>query len=238
MVEDGRSVPPSRARMAAAARAGVFPQSRLLVAGLVLASAGAVGLLLGDQIAGALGALVEEGLSNAVVQRRDPGASLCATLVRGLLVVLPLVLIPAASGILASLAMAIAARRGGGSTSVPVPPRPRRFSRGMLAGASLGVFGLFALAVLRAHGGALARSVEGLGAGTAWVGELVAQLVLAAGVTATVAGLADLALDRASLIGALALRPADALRDQRAASGDPELRARLRTEARRTGGPR
>jgi flagellar biosynthesis protein FlhB len=238
MAEDGRTVPPPRARLAAAARAGVFPRSRLLVAGATLAAAGAVGLLLGEQIAAVLGALVEQGLSSAVAERGDPGMALASSLGRGLAAILPLVLIPAAVGVVVALIPAIVARRGGGETSVPVPRRPRRFSRGALTAVALAVFVLLALVALRDRGGQLARSVAGLDSDNAWGGDLVALLVLAAGATMALAGLADLALERAHLLRSLALRPVDARREERAASGDPRARAQVRSRLRDDGGAR
>jgi flagellar biosynthesis protein FlhB len=236
MAEDGRSIPPSRARLAAAARAGVFARSRLLVSGAVLTAAGAAGYALADQLGAALAALVERGLLDATVQREGPGSALGSGLVEGLALILPLVLIPAAVGALAALAPAIAARRGGGTTSAPLPAPPRRASRGVLSAVALGVFALLALTIIRGHGDAIARSLREPESGAAWAGELIALLVLAAGATMVLAGLADLALERASLLRALALRPSEALREQRAASGDPRVRARIRAQTRREGG--
>jgi flagellar biosynthesis protein FlhB len=235
MAEDGRTVPPSRARLAAAARAGVFPRSRLLVAGVALSAAGAVGYLLTEQLAEALAVLIGDGLQDAVGRRGDPGSVLVHGLARGLVLILPLVLIPAVLGVLAALAPAIAARRGGGSTSVPLPAPPRRVSSGVLALLALAVFALLALVIVREHGDAIARSLGGPVAGADWAGELIALLVLAAGATMVLAGLADLALERASLLRALALRPSDALREQRAARGDPRTRAQIRAQARDKG---
>jgi hypothetical protein len=210
----------------------------LLVTGCVLVAAGAVGYLMGEQLAAALGALVEDGLSDAVLLRSDPGAALAAGLGRGLILILPLLAVPAAAGLTAALVPAIAARRGGGETAVPIPRRARRFSRGVLTLVALAVFALAALAILRGHGDLIARSIAGASSGMAWVGELVASLVLVAGATTLLAGVADLALDRARLLGELALRPADALREERAASGDPGVRARMRSQSKPNGGPR
>ena len=236
MVEDGRTVPPSRARLAAAARRGVFPRSRLLVAGATLAAAGAVGYLLGDQLDESCRALVEQGLVSAVTERDDPGAALAARLGHGLVLVLPLVAIPAAVAFLVSLLPALAARRGDGETSLPIPHRSRRLSRGVLSLAALVVFALSALAIVRGKGDLVARAIAGRETEVAWAGELIALLVLAAGGTMVLAGLADLALDRTHMLGTLALRPSEAQREQRAASGDPRVRAQVRSRAREDGG--
>jgi flagellar biosynthesis protein FlhB len=238
MVEDGRTVPPTRARLAAAARRGVFPRSRLLVAGATLTAAGAVGHLLGDQLTTSLTALVEQGLWSAVSERSDPGAALASTLGHGLVALLPLLLVPAAVGVVVALLPAIAARRGGGETSTPIPARTRRVSRGVLSLVAVVVYALLALLVVRSKGDLIARSLAGREADAAWGGDLVALLVLAAGATMVLAGLADLALERAHLLGTLALRPSDALREQRATSGDPRVRARVRSRAREEGGSR
>jgi len=201
-------------------------------------AAGAVGYLLGEQIAASFCALVEQGLASAVAERSDPGAALASGLGRGLVSILPLLLIPAAVGIVTALIPAIAARRGGGETAVPLPAQPRRFSRGVLSLVAVVVFALLALAILRGHGDLIARSIAGLETEAVWGGNLVALLVLAAGATMVLAGLADLALDRASLLSTLALRPADAQREERAASGDPRVRAQVRARARENGSVR
>jgi flagellar biosynthesis protein FlhB len=238
MADDERSIPPSRARLAAAARAGVFARSRLLVAGVVLAAAGATGYLLSARLGAALVGLVEEGLLDAVRLRGDPGAALLAGIGRGLLAVLPLILVPGAVGALAAVLPALAARRGSGSTSVPLPVRPSRASRGVLAAFAVALFALLALVIVRSYGGELALALRGEGSGGRWVFELLAVLVATAGATAALAGLADLALERASLLRALALRPADAVREERAASGDPRVRSRVRARARQEAGSR
>jgi flagellar biosynthesis protein FlhB len=232
----GRQVPPSEARLAAAARAGLFPRSRLLVTGSVLLGAGSAGYLARERIGAALRGILADGLASALARRGDPGMALADGIVVGFRALLPLLLAGALAGVVAALVPALAARRGRGSTAVRFPRRAARSRTGVLAIAGVGLLALLALWLLRAYGGEAAQAARGEEVGVGWIGELMAALVFGAGAIAFVLGLAELALARARLLGELALTPSEARREERAASGDRRVKERARTWARRDDG--
>jgi hypothetical protein len=209
--DKGAHLPPSSARIAAAARAGLFPRSPLLPLGGALAGLGCALLAFGSAVGRGLLGLVDGGLAAAVSSRPDPVDALVAALGRGARIAVPLLLAPALAALLAALIPALVARRfGRGSTSNPLPEAPGfRPGRAVLRVAAIAV--------------AAAAVAHGFAAGRPNVESAAAALV-AAGTALLLAGLAEIALERARLFEALRLTRSEARREQ----GVPETARRLR----------
>jgi flagellar biosynthesis protein FlhB len=236
MADDGRNVQPSPARVAAAAQGGLFARSRLLVTGATLVVAGTVGGLVANTIGARLRLLLDQGLAQAVQLRGDPAQALSAGIASGLAILLPLLIAIALVAALVSAAPALAARQGRGSTAVRLPRRSRRYSSGVLAALGVSLFAIVALLIVRSYGGSAVLMASGAAVDASWIGELVLALVAAAGGIMVLAGVADLALDRARLLRDLRLTSSESQREQRAARGDPAVRQRAHSEARKGGG--
>jgi flagellar biosynthesis protein FlhB len=214
----------------------MFARSRWLVSGAALLAAGATGYLFSDSVGVALRTLLEDGLAASVDLRDDPARALTAGLGRGLSILVPLLIAPVLAGALAALLPALVARRGSGQTAAPLPTRRRSAVRYALALASLGLLAAVAVLVVRGHGGEAALMASGFETGAGWIGGLVATIVAGAGAVMLLAGLADLAFERVRLLRSLRLTSGEALREDRATSGDPALRERVRARARSAGG--
>lgn len=206
----GAGLPPSEARLAAAARAGLFPRSPLLPLGAAFVGGGAALGALGDAVRGEMADLVRGGLDAALFSRPDPGEALVSALARGGALALPLVLAPGLAALAAALIPALVARRfGRGSTSAPLPEAPGfRPSRAVLRAAAIAV--------------AAAAILRGFAPGRLSLADAAGALV-AAGAALVLAGLAELALERTRLLEALRLTRSEARREQ----GAPKTARRL-----------
>jgi len=241
MPEDasGRHLPPSTARLAAAAHAGMFPRSPLLTLGAALVALAAVLGLGGEALWSALSDLIGDGLEAAVLGRPDPVDALVGALSRGAAVAAPLVLAPLAAALIAAVVPALWARRhGSGSTSSPLPEAPPTTpERAIPIAAAAAVAALAA-----AYGFAAARPVlsrlpaEGAGALPDVVAP-IASSIFVGGAALLLAGLADLALQRTSLLEALSLTRSEARREDGAGATAGRVRTELRAEARRRVAP-
>lgn len=218
----GRHLPPSTARLAAAARAGMFPRSPLLALGAALAAFAATLGLGGEALGSALADLVRDGLERAVLERPDPIAALAEALRRGAIIAAPIVLAPAAVALIAAVAPALWARRHGrGSTSAPLPSMPPRSpERAVLFAAAAAVAALAMAWGLVAARTTLSRVSAG---------------IFAAGVALLLAGLADLALQHVRLVEALSLTRSEASREDGANEAARRVRSEQRAERRRRG---
>jgi len=235
----GRHLPPSQARLAAAAHAGMFPRTPLLALGAALIAFAAVLGFGGEALWKALAGLVRDGLEAAVLGRPDPVAALVDALSRGAAVAAPLVLVPAAAALIAAIVPALWARRHGrGSTSSPLPETPPRApERAIPIAAAVAVVALAAAHGFAAVRPALARlPAEGGGAMKDVVAP-IASSIFVAGVALLLAGIADLSLQRASLIEALSLTRSEARREDGAGETTRRARGALLAEARRRGSP-
>jgi len=212
---NGRHLPPSDARLAAAARDGMFPRSPVLALGAALAAFAAALGLSGRAIGAALEELVRGGLESAVRSRPDPATALVDTLLRGATLAAPLVLAPACAALVAAVVPALWARRfGRGATSTPLPERPPRTPERAVLYPAAALVAAIALAWGFAEVDAAAgRIVEPIAAG-----------IFAAGIALLVAGLADLALQRTRLVEALSLTRSEARREQRTPATARRLR--------------
>jgi flagellar biosynthesis protein FlhB len=220
----GRHLKPTDARLAAAARAGLFPRSPLVALGAALAAVAIVLGCGGEELGSALADLVRGGLETAVLTRPDPILALVDALRSGAIIAAPLVLAPAAAALVASAAPALWARRHGpGSTAAPLPEAPRMVAeRAILSFAAAGVAALALIWGLVAAHATLSR---------------ISAAIFVAGVALLLAGLADLALQRARLVEALSLNRSEARRED----GENAIARRAllerRAEVRRRGVP-
>jgi len=199
--DGGGHLPPSDARLAAAASAGMFPRSPLVALGAALVAFAATLGLGGEALGSALADLVRGGIERAVLERPDPIDALADALLRGAAIAAPIVLAPATAALIAALAPALWARRHGrGSTSAPLPSMPPRSpERAVLLATAATVASLAMAWGLVAAPPTLSR---------------VSAAIFAAGVALLLAGLADLALQRARLVEALSLTRSEARREQ------------------------
>ena len=235
----GRHLPPTTARLAAAARAGMFPRTPLLALGAALIAFAAVLGFGGEALWKALAGLVRDGLETAVLGRPEPVAALVDALSRGAAVAAPLVLVPAAAALIAAVVPSLWARRHGrGSTSSPLPETPPRTpERAILIATAVTVAALAAAHGFAAVRPALARLPAEGGAVVKDVVAPIASSILVAGVALLLAGLADLALQRASLVEALSLTRSEARREDGAGTTARRVRVELLAEARRRSAP-
>lgn len=210
--ERGGAFPPSAARLLAAARAGRFPRSRLLVAGLSLAAGAGAIALFGAALAERLADLVRGGI--AAGGRVDPTAEAAAAAALAAGGALLLLVPPAAISLALALATALRARRGRGSTSTPLPPEhPREHAPLAPRFAALGLMlPLFAW-VLGRHRDLPAAWMAGDAGAAAGVARMALELLAAAGLACALAGLVELALIRARLWSALSLTRSQASRE-------------------------
>jgi hypothetical protein len=189
----------------------------------------------GERAAAGARALVAGGL-RAAVSRAEPAVAIASVLRPGLELI-ALVVVPAALAAVAfAVIPAVAARRRGGGTAVPLPrPRPPRAILGAIGAAcALATLAVLAL-VWRRHAGVpwrLAAGEPGAG-GELW--SLLVELIAASGALAAIFGLAGLAASRHARWQALHLTPSEARREERAGAGSPrargEARARMRGRA-------
>jgi flagellar biosynthesis protein FlhB len=231
----GRHLPPSTARLAAAASAGMFPRTPLLALGAALVALAAVLGFGGDVLGRAVAGLVRDGLGTAALVRPDPEGALVEALSRGAAIAAPVVLAPAAAALIAAIVPALWARRHGrGSTAAPLPETPPRTpERAILIAAAVAVVALAAAHGFTAVRPALARLPAEGGGAMADVVAAIASSIFVAGIALLVAGLADLALQRVRLLEALALTRSEAQREDGAGTTARRVRAEQLAEARR-----
>jgi flagellar biosynthesis protein FlhB len=229
-----RRVPPGRARVAEAARAGLFARSSVLVAGLAMLSAAAAMAFLGKGLGPAFSGLVRTGLLNAADNQTDPGAVLLRSLSEAWGITLPFFVAILAAALIGAVAPAAIAKRGRGRTSVPLPPAPRaRFAAAVLRVFGVLVFLLLAAYILRSHTSAVARLMTGeLSASTDLI-KAIYELLAVGGVVMILVGLAELADLRSEIWKALHLDSLEARREQRGAGGDPAMKREGARRARR-----
>ena len=224
METGGRVVPPSHERIAAAAREGLFAGSQILTGGLVLIAGAAMFWLMKEWLAGTSVGLVREGLFDAVTLRLDPTTALCGCLARGVAFLSPLAGALFAVALAGAVIPALMARRGVGQTAVSIPKeKPARVSSFVLAAAGVAAFTLLSVKIIGGHG------FPSTGAGSA-PADLPFSLIAAAGVVMCLVGMIDLALRRARIWRNLHLTRSEAVREERASSGDRAARSRVRAK--------
>ncbi|MDD5306892.1 MAG: hypothetical protein PHU25_06175 [Deltaproteobacteria bacterium] len=235
MDDCGRTIPPSRERLAAAARAGWPTGSGLFVSGLVLMAAAASLAFFGERAAAEAKALVAGGLRSAV-SRADPAEAAAESLRSGLSILALLAGPAVLAGIAFAVIPAVSARRGRGRTAVALPrPRPPRLILGTIGAAcALAMLTTVAL-VWRRHAGVPWRFAAGEPGAGAELWSFFVELTAASGAIAALFGLAALAVGRHARWRALHLTPSEAKREERASAGSPrargEARGRLRSGA-------
>jgi flagellar biosynthesis protein FlhB len=224
-----RNVPPSGARLAAAASAGIFPRSRMLSAGLVLLAAGALAILAGPLLGASLAELMRDGLERAFSLRAENGAAAATLLEAGRLlawIAAPLAVV----ALVAVLIPARLARRRGGQTAAPLPRVRERdsFSAALSIAAAAAVLLVAVWTLRRAAGPALERAGAGSEAALCSLAAPFAVLLVASGAILCTAGLAEVAWYRARIWRALHLDAAQARREAREQGGDERARQRMR----------
>ncbi|MFO8072182.1 MAG: EscU/YscU/HrcU family type III secretion system export apparatus switch protein [Polyangia bacterium] len=224
-----RNVPPSRARLAAAASAGIFSRSRMLSAGLVLVVAGSLAIPAGPLLGASLAELMRNGLERAFALRTESGAAVATLLQAGRLlawIAAPLLVVALAA---VSIPAWIARRRGG-QTAAPLPRvRERDLFSGALSIAAAAAIVMIAVWILRrAAGPALERAGAGSEAALGSLAAPFAVLLVASGAILCIAGLAEMAWYRARIWRALHLDAAQARREAREQGGDERARRRMR----------
>ncbi len=224
METGGRVVPPSHERIAAAAREGLFAGSRVLTGGLVLIVSAAMFVSMKEWLAGTTVELVRHGLFDAVTLRPDPTTALYGCLGRGIVFLLPFLGALFAVALAGAVIPALMARRGVGQTAVSIPQeKPARVSSFVLNAAGVAAFTLLSIKIIGGHG------FSSTGAGSA-PADLLFSLIAAAGVVMCLVGMIDLALRRARIWRRLHLTRSEAVREERAASGDRAARSRVRAK--------
>jgi flagellar biosynthesis protein FlhB len=225
---NGRHLPPSTARLAAAARAGMFPASPLVTLGAALAAFALVLGFGGEALCAALADLVRDGLEAAAFARPDPVGALAGAIRDGAIIAAPLVVAPAAATLIAAVAPALWARRHGrGSTTAPLPEAPPRTpERAILFCAAAATAAL-----------AVAWGFAGVDAAEKRIAEPISTGIFAAGIALLLAGVADLALQRVRLVEALSLTRSEASREDGADASARRSRSEQRAEVRRRGVP-
>lgn len=223
MDDAGRSFPASAGRKGAAARAGVFPRSRLLSGGVVLLGGALILSLAGGGLWSSLLAEFTSGLEGAMDKGVDPGQAALDALAAVLRMSLPVIVLVLLVGVLATALPALIAGRKG-TTSAPLPDDAEpRGARAVLELLSLLAFGVLAVRIIA---GSLPSfsvfSVEEMEGTVPAAGELVVAIPAAAGIVMCLAGLADLAHTRATIWRRLALTRSEAERE----SGRAGARAR------------
>jgi hypothetical protein len=210
----GRHLPPSTARLAAAARAGMFPRSPLGFGG--------------EAFYAALAGLIRDGLEKAAFERPDPVVALLGAIRNGAIIAAPLILAPAAATLVAAIAPALWARRHGrGSTTAQLPEAPPRTKERAILFCAAAVTAAFAVA----------WGFAGIDAAARRIVAPIADGIFAAGVALLLAGLADLALQRVRLVEALSLTRSEASREDGANASARRSRSEQRAEVRRRGAP-
>ncbi len=220
----GRVVPPSHERTAAAAREGLFAGPRVLTGGLVLIAAAVMFGSMKEWLAAASVGLVRDGLFDAVTLRTDPTEALYGYLASGIAFLLALAGVLFAVALAGAVVPALIARRGVGRTAVSIPKeKPARISSFVLAATGVAVFTLLSVKIVAGHG----FFSTGTGSTTA---DLPFSLIAAAGVVMCLVGMIDLALGRARIWRSLHLTRSEAVREDRASSGDRTAKSRVRAK--------
>jgi type III secretory pathway component EscU len=227
--EPGGGIPPSASRLAAAARRGRFPRSRLLVTGLSLLAAAAVFPAIGRFAASRLAEALRDGLGRALPSLADPGAALADATTLALGIALLLLAAPAAVSLIASLAPALRARRARGNTTVELPPERAGESSPAAPRLAALVLALpVVLWILGRHRELPASWMAGEPGLAAALGGAIAELLAGVGLLCALAGLAELALGRSRIRSALSLSRSEAARERRSGRGDDRARGELR----------
>ncbi len=236
MQEDGRFIPPGPGRVFAFSRNGGFGRSRLLAGGLGMLGAAAVLSLSGTTLLESMQRLVANGLIRAG-SAVSPGDAVALCLGEAAALVGPIGLAAAVGTLSGALIPALIARRGKGTTAVPLPSPPA---------ARFAVFAvrLFGALVLIAATALIFREA-GLnwtrGAGAAvWLDALAhvgLKLLIALGLVSVLTGAAELLLLRHAMWRALFLNRSEHRRELRASEGARDIAARGRRRLLREDAP-
>jgi flagellar biosynthesis protein FlhB len=227
------AIPPGRGRVSKAARIGLFPVPAPLVLGSSFLAGYAMFALFGAQSALQVKSMVHQGLRSAVYLREEPLEFLRQSITDGLWIALPFLVVPFAAAIVAAFVPALFFRKDKGRTAVELPRAPKtRTVVAILRGAGLMLFFLITLNILRGNSLMVPEFIDGRIDATSRLGTVVADLLGALGVVATLLGLIELFYVRALVWRSLHLTSSEARREARAAGGDREIMSERRRRAR------
>jgi flagellar biosynthesis protein FlhB len=231
-----RPIPPGSGRIAQAARAGIFPRSPALVAGVVLLTAAGVSFLIGEQLLFSFQAFIKTGLFAALKSRPDPGAFAMEFVIHVLLSVGGFFGILFVAGLIAACTPAILTRLKRGRTAIELPKAPvDAVARTVFSAAGVILFALVALRIIRTHLGSVYDFASGIPGSGIDVFAGACELVASGGAILVLMGIGELVLRRTSIIHVLSLNTSEARREARAANGDPALKSARRRNARNDG---
>ncbi len=229
MADTERPIPPSSGRIAAAAKAGVFPTSNLLPSGISLLLTAALGWLFAEPVLRGANVLMTLSVERAVSPGGAPVSSLesaAAGVLGPVLLFFALLFTGAFAG---AGVPALIARRRAGRTAVPLPQIPAgTLPLGMLRLFGAGLFLLIALAVVRSAAVNVQATPSVLLSG----GRAVCQLTAVLGGILILLGLIEWTLRRHLIFRALHLNTAEARRESRAHEGEPNVKRRQLARAR------
>ena len=230
MTENGRFLPPSERRVAAAAGQGVFPRSRSLVAGACCLALAGVGFGFRDAVGDGFLTLFARGIGTTV--RRD--VSLVDAFLQTAKTAMPLgialVVAPLFAAILTAVLPALYYRRRHGRTAVPVPPvRGGRLEMTMLRVFGVAVFIASTAYIVR---GARISCLDPVTAARSLSILLLKILAVLGGVLILVGG-AALLIRRGAILNALKLNRQEAQRERIMTEGNKTLVSTARRRAGR-----
>jgi flagellar biosynthesis protein FlhB len=232
MMENGRFIPPSDHRLAAAFHEGVFPRSRTLVAGVVCLISAGVAYAMRESIGAGLIALMEGGIAVSVHRNLSATEFLLWACIRTAPLLIVLVFLPFLGALIAALLPIMLFRRRRSRAAVPIP-------RVRGGGAALTVFRLFGAAVFLVVTVYLVREFGRMplssDTGVRELSTLLLKIPAVLGGVLTFVGTAEILLKRAAIFRALHLNRAEARREQRVSEGNRQMAAMARRRARREG---
>lgn len=230
MADTERPIPPSSGRIAAAARAGLFPASSLLASGMSLFLCAGMGWLLAEPVLREAKALMSSSLQQAVSSGGVPATPSLVSAAAGVVVPMLLLLAVVFTGALVGAGIpALIARRRTGRTAVPLPKAPSgTLQMGVVRLLGAAVFVLIAVAALRGAVSDLRTDHHVLLAAVRTICQLTAVL----GAILILLGLVEWTLRRHLILRALRLDTAEARRERRADEGEPRIKQRRLARAR------
>ncbi len=234
MTSRERTVPPGQGRIAAAARAGLFPRSGAIPSGLGFLATACILTLFGEEAGQLLIGLLTDGLDVALWLRLSPVDALSKALGASVGLVLLLTIPLFLGAFLGAVVPAVVAKRRRGRTAVPLPRPPKiRLVLGVIQMAGLSLIVLLALYIFRGHFGAVWRLLGGeLGAALILFQAFV-KLLAAGGFVMLLVGGIELVISRQAIWKSLFLDRLEARREDRAGGLSSPITAQQRRRSRK-----
>ncbi len=229
MENDGRTVPPSAARTAAANNRGIYPRTPLLSSGVVLLTVACVLKVFGPSTAEKLTSLVRDGIASATRTDAAHAADTASALgLRGVASAAPIFVAILLAALSATWIPALIARSKKGFTNTPLPRNVPNTTRRRII-RLLGMIAAVGAGIIIAKDG-FTDTLLTVGPDATYFssasGSVPAIMAAAGGILLTT-GVFDLIMQKGEIANSLNLTRSQATCDQRSESSDPKVRTQI-----------